>query len=113
MTTLIAMSRLKRSPFAYVCRPPASAICSGRRSASRPDKYLRQVKLEAAREMLEDDLLSIKEIAARVGIRDPSYFSRIFKDVHGQSPSEYRETFLRERRRKKKEAKKIAELSCK
>ncbi|MDX2033873.1 MAG: helix-turn-helix domain-containing protein [Blastocatellia bacterium] len=53
------------------------------------------------------DLPSIKEIAARVGIGDPSYFSRIFKDVHGRSPSEYRERFLRERRRN------AAELSCK
>lgn len=65
-------------------------------------QYIRQVKLEAARKMLENGLLSIKEISARVGISDPSYFSRMFKDAYGQSPSEYRATHLRERRQNRR-----------
>ena len=34
--------------------------------------------------------LTIKEIAFQVGFRNPSYFTRIFKEISTMSPREYR-----------------------
>ena len=36
--------------------------------------------------------MKIYEIAFKAGFRDEKYFSRVFKKVTGQSPSEYRKS---------------------
>lgn len=59
-----------------------------------PIRYLNQVRMEKARELLENDgasALSIKEVAARVGCRDLSHFVRDFQQRFGLSPRRYRE----------------------
>jgi AraC-like DNA-binding protein len=33
---------------------------------------------------------SVKEVAARLGYEDPLYFSRVFRAVNDQTPTEYR-----------------------
>lgn len=49
-----------------------------------------RVALEAKR-LLRYSVLSIKEIAFRLGFEDPSYFVKFFKRLAGQSPADYRE----------------------
>lgn len=49
-----------------------------------------RVMLEAAR-LLRFSELTVGEIAHRVGIDDPLYFSRAFKRHYGEAPSAYRE----------------------
>jgi AraC-like DNA-binding protein len=52
-------------------------------------QMLRQVRIEEAKRLLLTSKLSIKEISARVGFSDSHYFSRIFKEMTGSTPSEY------------------------
>jgi AraC-like DNA-binding protein len=55
-----------------------------------PKQYMRNRKMKQAEQLLQDSFLSIKEVAAVVGIGDRSHFSRDFKRINGQSPSLYR-----------------------
>ena len=58
-----------------------------------PIKYLRLLRLEAAKQLLETSVLSIKEITYKVGINDESHFVRDFKRLYGMPPSVYRIVF--------------------
>ncbi len=60
-----------------------------------PQRYLNNVRLEKARELLENGLLSVKEIAAEVGFPNVSCFCRSFKLRYGTTPREYRQTNFR------------------
>ena len=55
-----------------------------------PAQYLRGLRLNRARELLETSQLSIKQVMASVGISDKSHFVREFKKVHGLTPKEWR-----------------------
>lgn len=52
--------------------------------------YLNEVRIEHACTYLQQNYLKTYEIAYRVGFKDEKYFSRVFKKIKGQSPSEYR-----------------------
>jgi len=56
-----------------------------------PKQYMRCVRMKQAKALLDDSFLSVKEIAASVGIGDRSHFSRDFKRLHGQAPTNFRE----------------------
>jgi AraC-like DNA-binding protein len=53
-------------------------------------RLLRQIRIEEAKRMLASRQFSVKEVAARVGFTDSHYFSRSFRELTGQSASEYR-----------------------
>lgn len=55
-----------------------------------PMRYLRGLRMERAKELLESSFLSVKEIAYRVGLNDESHFVRDFKATYGSSPALYR-----------------------
>jgi AraC-like DNA-binding protein len=55
-----------------------------------PNQYLRSLKMKKAKALLKDSFLSIKEITSLVGFNDRSHFSRDFKSLFGQNPSEFR-----------------------
>jgi AraC family transcriptional regulator of arabinose operon len=55
-----------------------------------PGRYLRDLRLERARTLLEETTLSVKEIMASVGINDPSHFSRDFARRYGVPPRRVR-----------------------
>jgi len=59
-----------------------------------PVHYLRQERIKAARVLLADVDLSIKEIASKCGFDDPYHFSKVFHQIDGLSPSEYRDAAL-------------------
>ena len=54
--------------------------------------FQKQVQLSRARELLRTSDLSVKEITAIVGIRDVSHFTRDYKALHKQTPSQTRES---------------------
>ena len=56
--------------------------------------YVTSARLEKARILLSDDALIIKEISASVGYNDQNYFSKLFKQKYGESPSDYRNRML-------------------
>jgi AraC-like DNA-binding protein len=60
-----------------------------------PQRYLNNIRLDKAKECLENGVLSVKEIAAEVGIPNVSGFCRSFKARYGTTPKEYRKTHLR------------------
>jgi len=55
-----------------------------------PLQYLRRLRLEKARELLEDSFKNVKEIGFAVGMADQTHFIRAFKDKFGLTPSKYR-----------------------
>ena len=57
-----------------------------------PQDYLISYRIEMAKKLLKNtrDSLSINEIASSTGFDNPLYFSRIFRNRTGMSPSEYR-----------------------
>lgn len=55
-----------------------------------PAQYLKTLRLEHARGLLETSLLSVKQILVSVGIPDKSHFERSFKKTYGLTPTEYR-----------------------
>ena len=50
------------------------------------NKYVQQVKLEAAKEMLTSSEYNISQIVNLIGLNNRSYFSKIFKEKYGVSP---------------------------
>ena len=57
-----------------------------------PARYLKALRMEAARELLQTGSLSVKEIGALVGLNDQSHFVRDFKTRYGFTPTEFRRT---------------------
>ena len=55
-----------------------------------PAIYIRHIRLQKAKELLLSSHLGISEIAYRVGFKTPVYFSQVFKETFGVSPSESR-----------------------
>jgi DNA-binding response OmpR family regulator len=55
-----------------------------------PAEFIRYIRLERARELLEKDAGSVAEIAYQVGFGSPSYFSSCFRERFGKPPSEIR-----------------------
>lgn len=62
-----------------------------------PIDYLNSYRLSIASELLLAGELGIAEVGAAVGIRDPLYFSKIFKKNYHLSPREYRKVHRTER----------------
>ena len=58
-----------------------------------PIRYLRLLRMERAKFLLESSFLSVKEIAFQVGLNDESHFVRDFKSTYGYSPALYRSRF--------------------
>ena len=52
--------------------------------------FLTDKRLDKSRTLLKQSNLSIKEITSECGWNDQNYFSRIFKNKYGLTPSEYR-----------------------
>ncbi len=52
--------------------------------------YLNQIRIDRAKELLENPGLKIKDVANLVGFEDEKYFSRQFHRTTGMSPNEYR-----------------------
>jgi AraC-like DNA-binding protein len=61
------------------------------RNFSLKEYLLREKMLRAAFLMTNEPMLTIKEIARKVGFLDVGYFSQTFKKYMGISPGKYRE----------------------
>ena len=55
--------------------------------------YIRLIRLQKARELLNTTTLSVSEIAYEVGFNDPKFFSRVFSEEYGSPPSVFRQVF--------------------
>jgi len=68
------------------------------RTGSRLGRRLAELRLRRAAFLLIESNSSIKEIAHAAGYRHPSSFIRAFERFFQQSPSDYRQEMLTERR---------------
>ena len=55
-----------------------------------PMRYMRLRRLQKAKVLLEETLLSVKEIMVKVGLNDASHFVRDFRNEYGLTPKRYR-----------------------
>jgi AraC family transcriptional regulator, arabinose operon regulatory protein len=59
-----------------------------------PRRYVKQLRLQEAKRLLETSLLSVKEVTAQVGVNDLSHFARDFKSKFGINPSRLSRKYL-------------------
>lgn len=59
-----------------------------------PHRYLQRRRLERAMELLRETNRPITEICFDVGFNSLGSFSRIFKEIVGRAPSQYRARYL-------------------
>jgi len=52
--------------------------------------HLTGVRMERAAELLSERGPTVREVARRVGYRQPAQFAKAFRRHHGRSPSDYR-----------------------
>lgn len=57
-------------------------------------EYIRHARLEAARDLIRTTDLNISQIVYTIGFSSRSYFSKIFKNKYGISPSEFQDNAL-------------------
>jgi AraC-like DNA-binding protein len=57
-----------------------------------PTVLVRTIRLHKSKELLLDPGLTIAEVAYEVGFSTPAYFSTMFLETFGKSPSEFRQT---------------------
>lgn len=53
-------------------------------------KFLQEVRIENAKQLLKDPAIKIYEVSELVGFRDDKYFCKIFKKITGVTPSDYK-----------------------
>jgi signal transduction histidine kinase/DNA-binding response OmpR family regulator/ligand-binding sensor domain-containing protein len=56
-----------------------------------PVEFLKEVRIQRAAQLIESGEYNFSEITYMVGINDPRYFSRCFKQKFGLSPREYKD----------------------
>lgn len=57
-------------------------------------EYLKQLRIEKAKELLRNSDYKIYEVAQKVGYYNPKHFSRVFREIIGITPVEYRNKAL-------------------
>ncbi|MGQ7889111.1 response regulator transcription factor [Paenibacillus sp. WC2504] len=57
--------------------------------------YVTRIRMEKARELLKDRILKLNEIANKIGYQNPKYFTKLFKEYFGITPTDYREHQLK------------------
>lgn len=61
-----------------------------RETGMSPLQYLRLLRMERARYLIQTSFLSVREITLNVGLPDQSHFTRDFKKTYGATPTLYR-----------------------
>lgn len=53
--------------------------------------YLKKIRIEEAKKLLKQPDYKVFEISEKVGYKNPKQFARVFREIEGISPTEYRE----------------------
>lgn len=82
----------KISEYAKLCgmSPGMYSVAFKKATGKTPQKFIEDVKIRNACELLTSTTLTISLVAESSGFRDPLYFSRVFSRNIGMSPTEYR-----------------------
>jgi len=71
-----------------------------------PIAFLRDLRLEKARKLLETKFYRLKQIGFEVGMPNDSHFTRDFKKKYGVTPTEYRKQYWEKTQTEKTDDKK-------
>lgn len=55
-----------------------------------PSQFIRSHRLHSAKELLESSALNVSEVAWKVGFKDISHFTKVYKEEYGELPSSTR-----------------------
>jgi YesN/AraC family two-component response regulator len=55
-----------------------------------PSTFIKQLRVDIAKKMLLEGGYTVTEVSQKIGILDPYYFCRIFKELTGMSPTAFR-----------------------
>ena len=58
--------------------------------------YVAEYRIGEAKKLLMQPNVNVKEVGERVGYPDSNYFTKVFKRMTGESPSEYRNQILKD-----------------
>lgn len=74
-------------------------LCSlfKKQTGSTVNDFIVKVRMDKARILLEKTDMKLYEIAERVGMTDSNYFSTLFKNEYGVTPSKYRRNYAAEK----------------
>lgn len=56
-----------------------------------PADYIRTLRMNRAAELLRQDTVTVSEVCYQVGISDPHYFAKVFRQQFGISPKKYQQ----------------------
>ncbi|MBQ3753181.1 MAG: response regulator [Prevotella sp.] len=56
-----------------------------------PADYIKTLRMNRAAEFLREETITVAEVCYKVGISDPHYFAKVFKQVFGISPKKYQQ----------------------
>ena len=54
-----------------------------------PNEFIRAIRLSRAASLLGQQGRNVADVAYQVGFSSPNYFTKCFRDVYGQTPTEY------------------------
>ena len=57
-------------------------------------KYFNLLKIQKACELMQNSSIKLNQVCHKVGIADPYYFSRLFRQIMGITPKQYKAKFL-------------------
>lgn len=58
--------------------------------------YLTEYRVDKAKKLLRNPLVNVRDVSNAVGYADSNYFTKVFKRMTGQSPTEYRKSLTME-----------------
>lgn len=92
---LNAANRITVTELASFCHCSESYLSRifKRRTGVNISIYVNKVRVEQAKNLLTHSHDSIADISSNVGFSDPNYFSRVFSQIIGISPTEFRRRF--------------------
>lgn len=61
-----------------------------------PIEFIREIRIKRAAQLIESGQYTISQVTYMVGMNDPRYMSRCFKQKFGMTPSEYKDKYTKE-----------------
>ena len=70
--------------------PSPAALLAELPKTEAQAEFVARTRIEKARHLLQNPKLRVSEIAFEVGFQSLTHFNRVFKNVVGESPTEFR-----------------------